>query len=174
MFTPDILSRREALLRAGLGLGWLGAASLIDQQSSYASPTLSGAKQPSPVTQATLAPRLPHFEAKAKSVIHIFANGGPSHLDTFDPKPVLETWAGREIPGGALKTERRTGAALPSPFRFSRHGESGLEVSELFSHVARHADRMLVVRSMHADVPNHEPSLMLMNCGDARLSLIHI
>ena len=169
MFTPDILSRREALLRAGLGLGWLGAASLIDQQSSYASPTLSGAKHPSPATQATLAPRLPHFEAKAKSVIHIFANGGPSHLDTFDPKPVLETWAGREIAGGALKTERRTGAALPSPFRFSRHGESGLEVSELFSHVARHADRMLVVRSMHADVPNHEPSLMLMNCGDARL-----
>jgi hypothetical protein len=101
-------------------------------------------------------------------VIHIFANGGPSHLDTFDPKPALERYAGREIPG-ALKTERRTGAALPSPFAFSRHGESGLEVSELFPSVARHADRLCVVRSMHADVPNHEPSLMLMNCGDARL-----
>jgi hypothetical protein len=89
-------------------------------------------------------------------------------LDTFDPKPALERYAGREIPG-ALKTERRTGAALPSPFAFSRHGQSGLEVSELFPSVARHADRLCVVRSMHADVPNHEPSLMLMNCGDARL-----
>ena len=84
------------------------------------------------------------------------------------PKPALAAHAGREIPN-ALPTERRTGAALPSPFRFSRHGESGLEVSELFPSVARHADRLLVVRSMHADVPNHEPSLMLMNCGDARL-----
>ena len=101
-------------------------------------------------------------------MIHIFANGGPSHLDTFDRKPLLEEYAGREIPSH-LPTERRTGAALPSPFRFARHGESGLEVSDLFPSVARHADRLLVVRSMHADVPNHEPSLMLMNCGDARL-----
>jgi hypothetical protein len=101
-------------------------------------------------------------------VIHLFANGGPSHLDTFDPKPVLAKYAGREIPNN-LPTERRTGAALPSPFAFARHGASGLEVSELFPSVARHADRLLVVRSMHADVPNHEPSLMLMNCGDARL-----
>ncbi|NBW88014.1 MAG: DUF1501 domain-containing protein [Planctomycetia bacterium] len=98
----------------------------------------------------------------------MFANGGPSHLDTFDPKPVLAKYAGREIPNN-LPTERRTGAALPSPFTFARHGASGLEVSELFPSVARHADRLLVVRSMHADVPNHEPSLMLMNCGDARL-----
>jgi hypothetical protein len=101
-------------------------------------------------------------------VIHIFANGGPSHLDTFDRKVTLEQYAGREIPN-KLATERRTGAALPSPFAFTRYGESGLEVSDLFPHVARHADRLLVVRSMHADVPNHEPSLMLMNCGDARL-----
>jgi hypothetical protein len=101
-------------------------------------------------------------------VIHLFANGGPSHLDTFDPKPALQSHAGREIPN-PLPTERRTGAALPSPFRFSRHGDSGLEVSELFPGVARHADRLLVVRSMHAVVPNHEPSLMLMNCGDGRL-----
>ena len=152
-----LLSRRDALSRGGLGLGWLGAASLLDAERADAAG--SG---------LSLAPRLPHFPARARAVIHIFANGGPSHIDTFDPKPALAAYAGREIPTN-LPTERRTGAALPSPFQFSRHGESGLEVSELFPSVARHADRLLVVRSMHADVPNHEPSLMLMNCGDARL-----
>ena len=152
------LSRRDLLVRGGLGLGWLGAASLLDAEAAVAT---AG-------TTSALAPRPPHFPARARAVIHIFANGGPSHVDTFDPKPLLAEHAGREIPG-ALKTERRTGAAFPSPFAFSRHGESGLEVSELFPAVARHADRLLVVRSMRADVPNHEPSLMLMNCGDARL-----
>jgi len=151
------LSRRDALCRGGLGLGWLGAASLLAAERADAAG--SG---------LSLASRAPHFPARARAVIHIFANGGPSHIDTFDPKPALAAYAGREIPTN-LPTERRTGAALPSPFRFSRHGESGLEVSELFPSVARHADRLLVVRSMHADVPNHEPSLMLMNCGDARL-----
>jgi hypothetical protein len=155
---PDrFLSRRDALCRGGLGLGWLGAASLLAAERA----DVAG-------SGLTLAPRAAHFPARARAVIHIFANGGPSHIDTFDPKPVLAAHAGREIPTN-LPTERRTGAALPSPFRFSRHGESGLEVSELFPSVARHADRLLVVRSMHADVPNHEPSLMLMNCGDARL-----
>jgi len=151
------VSRRSMLARSGLGLGWLGAAGLLAE-----GPAATAA------THSSLAPRPAHFSGKARAVIHIFANGGPSHLDTFDRKPALEAYAGREIPG-ALPTERRTGAALPSPFQFSRHGESGLEVSELFSSVARHADRLCVVRSMHADVPNHEPSLMLMNCGDARL-----
>ena len=156
--TESAVTRRELLRRSGLGLGWLGAASLLADEATAA------AAGPA----STLAPRPPHFPARARAVIHIFANGGPSHLDTFDPKPALEKYAGREIPG-ALKTERRTGAALPSPFAFARHGASGLEVSELFPSVARHADRLCVVRSMHADVPNHEPSLMLMNCGDARL-----
>jgi len=151
------VTRREVLARSGLGLGWLGAASLLAAEGRAEAAAAS-----------TLAPRPPHFPARARAVIHIFANGGPSHLDTFDRKVALERYAGREIPN-SLKTERRTGAALPSPFAFRRHGESGLEVSELFPSVARHADRLCVVRSMHADVPNHEPSLMLMNCGDARL-----
>ena len=155
---PLPLTRREALARTGMGLGWLGAASLLQQESASAGS----------VVATSMAPRPPHFPARARAVIHIFANGGPSHLDTFDRKVALEQYAGREIPN-KLATERRTGAALPSPFAFMRHGESGLEVSDLFPHVARHADRLLVVRSMHADVPNHEPSLMLMNCGDARL-----
>ena len=157
------LSRRELLGRSGLGLGWLAAGGMLDAEARAAA---AGDSQRT--VQTTLAPRPPHFAPRARAVIHIFANGGPSHVDTFDPKPRLSDYAGRELPN-TLKTERRTGAAFPSPFRFTRHGESGLEVSELFPSVARHADRLLVVRSMHADVPNHEPSLMLMNCGDARL-----
>ena len=115
-----------------------------------------------------LAPKPPHFPVKAKRIIPLFMNGGPSHIDTFAPKPQLEKYAGQELPTGNLKTERKTGAAFPSPFKFKNYGESGLPVSEIFRHTAKHADDLCVVRSMHADVPNHEPSLLLMNCGESR------
>jgi hypothetical protein len=95
-------------------------------------------------------------------------NGGPSHVDTFDPKPSLQKWAGKAIPKN-LRTERKTGAAFPTPYKFARHGKSGLEISDIFPHVAKCADELCVIRSMYADVPNHEPSLLLMNCGEARL-----
>ncbi|MFM8434687.1 MAG: DUF1501 domain-containing protein, partial [Planctomycetia bacterium] len=160
---PAGFSRRDLLTRSGLGLGWLAAGGMLDGEARA-----DAARTAAPPVATSLAARSPHFAPRARAVIHIFANGGPSHVDSFDPKPKLAEYAGREIPG-ALTTERRTGAALPSPFRFSRHGESGLEVSDMFPSVARHADRLLVVRSMRADVPNHEPSLMLMNCGDSRL-----
>jgi hypothetical protein len=97
-------------------------------------------------------------------------NGGPSHVDTFDPKPELTKWHGKILPDeNRLSTERKTGAAYQSPFTFKKHGQSGLPVSDLFPHVAKHADDLCVIRSMRADVPNHEPSLMLMNCGEGRL-----
>jgi len=116
-----------------------------------------------------LMPKAPHFSAKAKRVIHIFANGGPSQVDTFDPKPILNKYAGKSLPTTNLRTERKTGAAFPSPFKFQPYGKSGLPVSELFAHTAAHIDDMCIIRSMHADVPNHEPSFLLMNTGEARL-----
>ena len=117
-----------------------------------------------------MLPKGPHFAPKAKRVIHLFMNGGPSHVDTFDPKPELSKWHGKVLPDEhRLNTERKTGAAYQSPFTFKQHGQSGLPVSDLFPHVAKHADDLCVIRSMRADVPNHEPSLMLMNCGDGRL-----
>ena len=116
-----------------------------------------------------LAPKRPHFPARARHVIHIFANGGPSHVDTFDPKPALEKYAGKLLPVENLRTERKTGAAFPSPYKFRKYGQSGIEVSEIFPHVGECIDDIAVIRSMHADVPNHEPSLLLMNCGEARL-----
>jgi hypothetical protein len=94
-------------------------------------------------------------------------NGGPSQVDTFDPKPSLLKHAGQAIPL-QLPTERKTGAAFPSPYKFNKYGQSGIEVSEIFPNVAKHVDDMVIIRSMHADVPNHEPSLLLMNTGMAR------
>ncbi len=150
-----LLTRRELLCRSGMGMGALALAGMIEPTESRANLNPLAVKQP-------------HFPGTAKRVIHLFMNGGPSHIDTFDPKPTLAKFAGKEIPGGNLRTERPTGAALPSPFKFKQRGESGVEVSELFPRVAEHIDDIAVIRSMHADVPNHEPSLMLMNCGDAR------
>jgi len=115
-----------------------------------------------------LTVKAPHFPAKAKRVIHLFMNGGPSHVDTFDPKPSLAKYNGKELPMH-LATERKTGAAFQSPFVFNKYGKSGTEVSELFAKTAESIDDICVIRSMRADVPNHEPSLMLMNCGEARL-----
>lgn len=154
---PAPLSRRDLLRRSGLGLGALALNTLLGE-------SLSAADRVNP-----LAPQAPHFAPKARRVIHLFMNGGPSHVDTFDPKPALAKHAGQELPGGSLATERKTGAAFPSPYKFERHGESGIEVSEIFPHVARCVDDLVVIRSMYADVPNHEPSLLLMNCGNARL-----
>jgi hypothetical protein len=110
-----------------------------------------------------------HFPGRAKHVIHVFLNGGMSQVDTFDPKPELTRLGGQMLPLGNLQTERRTGYALPSPFQFRKHGDSGIEISDLFPHLARCADDLLVVRSMYAELPNHELSLMLMNTGSQRL-----
>lgn len=156
------LSRRDLLCRSGMGFGALGLAGLLGDVGLLKNASAAeGYRNP-------LAPKQPHFPAKAKRVIHLFMNGGPSHVDTFDPKPTLEKFAGKELPMGNLQTERKTGAAFPTPYKFKKYGQSGIEVSELFEHTAQHIDDIAVIRSMHADVPNHEPSLLLMNCGESR------
>jgi hypothetical protein len=145
-----------------MGLGALAFAGLLSDAGLLPA-------APSGTDVKPLAPRQPPFPARAKRVIHLFMNGGPSHVDTFDPKPALAKYAGKPLPNPNLRTERRTGAALPSPFKFRKYGQSGIEVSDLFPHVAANIDDVAVIRSLHADVPNHEPSLLLMNCGEARL-----
>ncbi len=144
-----LFTRRQLLLRTGMGMGGVAMATMLDEQSLAAAAA-------------------PHVPARAKHVIHLFMNGGPSHVDTFDPKPALDRYAGKQLPVH-YKTERKTGVAFPSPFQFRRCGESGLPVSDLFPHVAECIDDICVIRSLHANVPNHEPSLMLMNCGDDRM-----
>jgi hypothetical protein len=158
------LTRRELLARGGMGFGTLGLAGLLTERMS----SIPGARAES-IDLNPLAPRAPHFTARAKQVVHLFMNGGPSHVDTFDPKPLLDRYHGKPLPRPNLRTERKTGAAMRSPFAFRKYGQSGIEVSELFAQTAQYIDDICVIRSMHADVPNHEPSLMLMNCGDGRL-----
>ena len=106
-----------------------------------------------------------HFPAKAKHVIFLFLNGGPSQVDTFDPKPMLSKHHGQPMPTPNLKTERKTGALLRSPFQFKKYGQSGIEISEIFPKLGEQIDDVCVIRSMYADRPNHEPSLFMMNCG---------
>ncbi|MBL8223000.1 MAG: DUF1501 domain-containing protein, partial [Bryobacterales bacterium] len=132
-------TRREVLAAMGSGFGMLSAATTVN--------------------------RGPHFTPKAKHVIYLFLNGGPSQVDTFDPKPMLKKYHGKPAPSGNLRTERKTGALLGSPFEFRRYGQSGLEISEIFDNLARHADDLCVIRSMHTERPNHEPSLFMLNCG---------
>ena len=159
-------SRREFLRRSGIGFGSLAMAGMLADESSMLranGPQATGQQHLNP-----MSPKKPQFPGKAKAVIHLFMNGGPSHVDTFDPKPELDRLHGQPVPNN-LRTERETGAAYRSPFKFQKYGQSGIEVSELFSHVGEMIDDVCVVRSMHANVPNHEPSLMLMNCGDNTL-----
>jgi len=158
-FSMPILSRREMLGRSGMGMGLLGLAGLLSEPSRASAAEAASSLSP-------LAPRQPHFPGRAKRVIHFFLNGGPSHVDTFDYKPALAKYAGQPLPQ-TLLTERKTGAALPSPFKFEKRGESGIPVSEIFAKTGAHIDDIAVINSMYAQVPNHEPSLMLMNCGDS-------
>src|SRR5687767_9387960 len=136
--TDRFLSRRQLLQKCGMGMGALMLGQLFQQ---------AGIAQAAPVGVNPLYPKGPHFLGKAKRVIHIFANGGPSQVDTFDPKPMLDKYAGKPLPMDYLATERKTGAAMPSPFKFKKHGQSGLEISELFPHVAESADELCVIRS---------------------------
>jgi phage FluMu protein gp41 len=151
------LTRRELLHACGVGLGTLAFAELFKQsaiagEQDFANP---------------LAVKQPHFQPKVKRIIHLFMNGGPSHVDTFDPKPMLTKYDGKPLPIH-LKTERKTGVGFGSPYKFQQYGQSGIEVSELYPNVAGHVDDLCIIRSMRTDLPNHEPSLLMMNCGDLR------
>jgi hypothetical protein len=149
-------TRREALKTMGAGFGMMAFAQMVGASLVEAA---------SPIRSAFggVLPK-PDFEPRAKNVIFLFMNGGVSQVDTFDPKPELDRYHGKPIPN-EIKTERKTGALMRSPFEFKHHGESGIQVSELFPHVGSVADDICVINSMHTDIPNHEPSLLMMNTG---------
>jgi hypothetical protein len=106
-----------------------------------------------------------HFPARAKRIIHLFMNGGPFGPDFFEPTPELTKYSGQRPAGADLRTERPTGGLLASPYGYRRHGESGLEISDLLPRLAAHADDLCVLRACHTDNPNHGPALLLMNNG---------
>ena len=150
----DATSRRHFLRRTGLGIGSLALADVLHSNSN--------------VANASQAAGGVHYPGKAKAVIHVVLNGGMSQVDTFDPKPELTKRSGQTLPFQNLQTERQTGVALPSPFKFKQHGESGIPVSDIFPHLSKCVDKMAVIRSMYAELPSHEMSLMLLNSGDQR------
>jgi hypothetical protein len=155
---PRSFSRREILCRIGGGFGTVALTSVMTETGQTAPGTVAN----------PLAPKVPHFAPRAKRLIFLFMNGGPSHVDTFDPKPDLTRRTGQPLPESIRATIARqnTTPLLASPFRFQRHGQSGIEVSELFPEIGRCIDDICVLRSMYTDNPNHEPGLLLMNSGN--------
>ncbi|MEP6535574.1 MAG: DUF1501 domain-containing protein [Bryobacteraceae bacterium] len=151
------ISRRDALTRMGSGFGLLALS-------------LQGALQGATGGDSALSVKAPHFPAKAKRVLFVVMNGGMSQVDTFDPKPMLDKFNGQSMPGGNLKTERKTGSLMKSPFAFQRNAKCGTEVSDIFPRIRAAADQICVIRSMHTDIPNHEPSLFMLNCGENLVS----
>ena len=158
------MTRRDFFSRIGDGIHGAALASLLG--SDLLAPNSAMADETRQVFD--LAPRQPHFEPKAKSVIHLFMNGGPSQVDLFDPKPALEKYAG-EIPLRDMATDitspHESGGLLPSPFKFQKHGQCGMDVSELLPHFTKHVDDVALIRSMYGEHFNHEPALFLMHTG---------
>lgn len=150
----NFLTRRQFLTRAGVGFGALSLAALLGEGFFTSEASASEV--------ATLTPRSPHFPAKAKHVVHVFAQGAPSHLDTWDPKPALARYDGVDIPG-------QNGVGMPSPFKFTKRGKCGIEVSEVFPKFGDMADDLCVVRSCYTDIPAHEVATVFMNTGSTRL-----
>jgi len=162
------LTRRDALCRIGNGFGMMAFAGMVGQSLSAAGLDQAGGKTALKAAAAGLAKGL-HHPARATRVIFLFMNGGLSQVDSFDPKPMLAKYHGQPLPGGTVMTERKTGSLMQSPFSFTKYGQSGLEVSELFPHVGACADDICVIRSMHTDIPNHEPSMLMMNTGHSQV-----
>ena len=145
------MTRRNALRTIGSGFGMLGLGGIL------------GAAELSRGNPLEVRP--PHFAPKAKRVIFLFLNGGPSQVDTFDPKPMLTKYNGQPMPTPNLKTERKTGNLLKSPFEFKRFGQSGIELSEIFSSIGECIDDICVIRSMYTFNPTHTPARSLFHSG---------
>lgn len=149
--SQQFISRRDLFLRAGGGIASLAAADMMAQAA----------------TVSPLASKTSHFPAKAKAVISIFCYGGVSHVDTFDPKPELQKRPGEALTGKGeiVVSQGHPGGLLPSPWKFRKHGQCGMDVSELFPHVAKHVDDLALIRSMYSLSNDHAPALFQMNTG---------
>lgn len=162
------LSRREMLRTVGGGFGTLGLASVL-ADSGFLAPATAQAETIDEPSSNPLAPKAPHFAPRAKRVIFLFMNGGPSHVDTYDPKPMLAKYEGQRPDDANLGQKRRgRGGLMPTPFKFDKYGEAGIDVSELFPETAKCVDDLCVIRSMHSEFSNHEPALLLMNSGNTQ------
>jgi hypothetical protein len=153
-----MFTRREWLNRTGAGFGSLALASLLSREGQAADRSSN-----------PLAASASHYPARIRSVIFLFMYGGPSHIDLFDPKPTLARYDGQPIPvfkqDDVFMSGKTKNIAMKSPYRFARHGQSGIEISEKYPELARHADKLCVIRSMHCESNNHGPAIFQMNSG---------
>jgi hypothetical protein len=166
---PHFCSRRDFLRRTGSGAGMIGLATLL-ADSGLLAPTAQAATALDAINP--LAPKRPHFPAKAKSVIWLFMNGGQSQVDTWDYKPALEKYDGKDLPGFDKNTGffvNDVGGLMKSPFAFQQHGASGTWVSEIFPKIAGHVDDMAFIHSCHTETNNHSPALFQINTGMSRM-----
>ncbi len=146
-------------MRLGGGFGGLALAAMLGKSSGS-----QGAERPA-IDGQDVVKRAPHFAPKADAVIQLFMHGGPSHVDLLDPKPLLEKYDDKEPPRAVADDEKITGKLLKSPFRFHKHGQCGLDLSETLPHLGRHADELAVIRSMFTEHRNHEQALWMMHTG---------
>jgi hypothetical protein len=159
---PASLSRRQLLQTAGGGFGWVALSAMMQQAGLLHAATAAN----------PLAAKQPHFAPKAKSVIWLFMNGGPSQVDTWDYKPELQKRDGQPLPGFDAKTgffPDAVGPLMKSPFDWQRHGQSGTWGSSLFPHLNQQVDKMAFIHSCHTDSNNHSPALFKMNTGETRM-----
>ncbi len=158
MLETSLQTRRRLLKSSAVGFGQLALTSLL-QREAVAGERRSESLHP-------LAAKIPHLPARAKRIVFLFMKGGPSHVDTFDPKPALDRDHGKPLPFDLPRvTFAKQGNLLKSPWRFQQHGESGLPVSELFPHVAKHVDDLCVLRSLYGTNPAHGGALLKLHTG---------
>ena len=159
----DLRSRRSFLWDCASGVGMMGLAHLL---------ALDGRTADARSSLNPMAPRDPHFEPRAKSIIYLFMSGAPSQVDLFDPKPKLREWHGKPVPESLLKdltdTVLKGGMAMGSPREFKRYGQAGMHFSDYLPHIAPWADDICMIRSMYTEHANHHPAQLLMNCGVPR------
>lgn len=153
-----MFTRRQWLNQTGAGFGSIALASLL-RRDGYGADRSS-----SPLVAAT-----PHYTPRIRSVIFLFMYGGPSHIDLFDPKPTLAKYDGQPIPvfkqDDVFMSGKTKNIAMKSPYKFSKFGQSGIEISETYPELAKHADKLCVIRSMHCESNNHGPAIFQMNSG---------
>src|SRR5215469_10429748 len=154
------LTRREALRRVGNGFGMMAFAGMLNQTLLRAGVSTADG--------GVMTGKL-DYPQRVKRVIFLFMNGGCSTIDSFDPKRALEKYDGQPLPGGDIKTERRTGELMKSPFQFKKYGQCGMDLSELWPHLGEVADDICWVRSVYTEIPNHEPSCLMLNTGASQV-----
>jgi len=165
-------SRRDFLFDAGGGIGGLGLAALLGQDG------LLGATPPAACDATAIgynpyAPKKPHFAPRAKRVISLFMSGGVSHIDTFDPKPALDKYAGQPLSGkgDVVVRQGNPGPLMPSPFQFRKHGQCGMDVSEIFPLLAKHVDELAFLRSVYGKSNDHVQATYELNTGKIQMGL---